>query len=176
MPRRPDPAFSEPPSQHHLPIQTHALQEDTLRHLLSTRTASCARRVGHRADRPQSRDRQAAPRAREPLADLQGAGSNLAATIHLQAGDVRRFRNASAFARFCGHRLYRGGKLSAALYRIAIVQQRDDPDAKAYLARKASERKTPREVRRAPKRHLASVLYLRLHAWAEHAPAMSLLT
>jgi transposase len=37
-----------------------------------------------------------------PLADLQGAGSNLAATIIAQACDIRRFRNASAFARFCG--------------------------------------------------------------------------
>ena len=26
------------------------------------------------------------------------------------------------------------------------------------------------------KRHLANVLYRRLHAWAEHAPAMNLLT
>jgi transposase len=127
-----------------------------------------------------------------PLADLQGAGSNLAATIIAQAGDVRRFRNASAFARFCGaapipcgsgktasrHRLHRGGnrQLNAALYRIAIVQQRHHPDAKAYLARKITEGKTPREARRALKRHLANVLYRRLRAWAEQAPAMNLLT
>jgi transposase len=37
-----------------------------------------------------------------PLADLHGAGSNLAATIVARACDVRRFRSASAFARFCG--------------------------------------------------------------------------
>jgi transposase len=37
-----------------------------------------------------------------PLEDLHGAGTNLTATIIAQAGDVRRFRNASAFARFCG--------------------------------------------------------------------------
>jgi transposase len=37
-----------------------------------------------------------------PLADLQGAGTNLTATIIAQAGDVRRFRDAAAFARFCG--------------------------------------------------------------------------
>ena len=127
-----------------------------------------------------------------PLADLQGAGSNLAATIIAQAGDVRRFRSASAFARFCGaapipcgsgktasrHRLHRGGnrQLNAALYRIAIVQQRHHPDAKAYLARKIAEGKTPREARRALKRHLANVLYRRLYTWAEQAPAMNLLT
>jgi transposase len=119
-----------------------------------------------------------------PLEDLQGAGTNLTATIIAQAGDVRRFRNASAFARFCGaapipcgsgqtsgrHRLHRGGnrQLNAALYRIAIVQQRHHPDAKTYLARKIAEGKTPREARRALKRHLSNVLYRRLYTWAEN--------
>jgi transposase len=119
-----------------------------------------------------------------PLEDLQGAGSNLTATIIAQAGDVRRFRDASSFARFCGaapipcgsgqtsgrHRLHRGGnrQLNAALYRIAIIQQRHHPDAKRYLARKIGEGKTPREARRALKRHLANVLYRRLHEWAEN--------
>jgi transposase len=119
-----------------------------------------------------------------PLEDLQGAGSNLTATIIAQAGDVRRFRDVNAFARFCGaapipcgsgqtsgrHRLHRGGnrQLNAALYRIAIVQQRHHPDAKRYLARKISEGKTPREARRALKRHLANILYRRLYTWAEN--------
>ncbi len=127
-----------------------------------------------------------------PLEDLMGVGSNLAATIIAQAGDVRRFRNAAAFARFCGaapipcgsgqtshrHRLHRGGnrQLNAALYRIAIVQQRHHPQAKAFLARKLSEGKTPREARRALKRHLANVLYRRLVLWANLTPAMNDLT
>jgi len=127
-----------------------------------------------------------------PLEDLHGVGTNLAATIIAQAGDVRRFRDAAAFARFCGaapipcgsgqtagrHRLHRGGnrQLNAALYRIAIVQQRHHPDAKAFLARKISEGKTPREARRALKRHLANVLYRRLTAWANTTPEMNLLT
>jgi transposase len=127
-----------------------------------------------------------------PLADLHGAGTNLAATIIAQAGDVRRFRNAAAFARFCGaapipcgsgqtanrHRLHRGGnrQLNAALYRIAVVQQRHHPQAKTYLARKIAEGKTPKEARRALKRHLANVLYRRLYAWANAAPSMNLLT
>jgi hypothetical protein len=117
---------------------------------------------------------------------------NLAATIIAQAGDVRRFRDAGAFARFCGaapipcgsgqtanrHRLHRGGnrQLNAALYRIAVVQQRHHPQAKVYLARKIAEGKTPREARRALTRHLANVLYRRLYAWANTAPSMNLLT
>lgn len=127
-----------------------------------------------------------------PLQDIHGVGSNLAATIVAQAGDVRRFRDASAFARFCGaapipcgsgqtsgrHRLHRGGnrQLNAALYRIAIVQQRHHPPAKTFLARKIAEGKTPREARRALKRHLANVLYRHLTTWADSAPAMNHLT
>jgi transposase len=127
-----------------------------------------------------------------PVADLLGAGNQIAAALIAHAGDVRRFRDAAAFARFCGaapipcgsgqtsgrHRLHRGGnrQLNAALYRIAIVQQRHHPQAKAFLARKIAERKTPREARRALKRHLANVVYRRLLAWAESTPAMNLLT
>jgi transposase len=127
-----------------------------------------------------------------PMADLHGAGTLLAATLIAQAGDVRRFKSQAAFARFCGaapipcgsgqtsgrHRLHRGGnrQLNAALYRIAIVQQRHHPAAQAFLARKLQEGKTPREARRALKRHLANVIYRRLLAWADTTPAMNLLT
>ena len=62
------------------------------------------------------------------------------------------------------------------LYRIAIVQQRHHPAAKTYLAKKIAEGKTAREARRALKRHLANVLYRRLLDWANHTPAMNLLT
>jgi transposase len=118
-----------------------------------------------------------------PVADLPGAGPAVAVALIAHAGDVRRFRNRAAFARFCGvapipcgsgkiaghHRFDRGGnrQLNAALHRIAIVQARVDPRARAFLARKAAEGKTRREARRALKRHLANVVYRRLHAWAE---------
>ena len=127
-----------------------------------------------------------------PFSDLHGAGTQIAAAVIAHAGDVRRFKDAAAFARYCGaapipcgsgqtsgrHRLHRGGnrQLNAALYRIAIVQQRHHPDAKAFLARKQREGKTPREARRALKRHLANVIYRRLLAWANTTPAMNPLT
>jgi transposase len=127
-----------------------------------------------------------------PLEDLHGAGTNLAAAVIAQAGDVRRFKSAGAFARFCGaapipcgsgqtsgrHRLHRGGnrQLNAALYRIAIVQARHHPEAQRYLARKIAEGKTKREARRALKRHLANVIYRRLLAWSDQTPSMNLLT
>jgi transposase len=127
-----------------------------------------------------------------PVEDLLGAGNQIAAALIAHADEVRRFKDAAAFARYCGaapipcgsgqtsgrHRLHRGGngQLNAALYRIAIVQQRHHPEAKAFLARKIREGKTPREARRALKRHLADVVYRRLLTWADSTPAMNLLT
>jgi transposase len=120
-----------------------------------------------------------------PLEDVCGAGLQVAATLIAQSGDVRRFRNRAAYARYggvapipCGsgasagrHRLHRGGnrQVNAALHRIAIVQAQWDPAAQAYLERKLAEGKTPREARRALKRHLANLVYRRLHQWAETA-------
>lgn len=120
-----------------------------------------------------------------PLEDLPGAGPQVAAAIVAQAGDVRRFRSAGAFARFSGvapipcgsgstdgrQRLHRGGnrQLNAAFHRIAVVQARVSPEAQAYLERKRAEGKSAREARRALKRHLANVVYRRLLAWAPDA-------
>jgi len=125
-----------------------------------------------------------------PLEDVCGAGLQVAATLIAQSGDVRRFRDRAAYARYggvapipCGsgasagrHRLHRGGnrQVNAALHRMAIVQAQWDPAAQAYLERKLAEGKTPREARRALKRHLANLVYRRLHQWAEEAlPAMT---
>ena len=126
-----------------------------------------------------------------PVADLHGAGATIASALIAQAGDVRRFRSPAAFARYSGtapipcgsgqtagrHRLHRGGnrQLNAALYRIAVVQARDDPTGRAFIARKQAEGKTKREARRALQRHLANVVYRRLLRWSEASlgPAMT---
>lgn len=118
-----------------------------------------------------------------PPEDVCGAGLQVAATLIAQSGDVRRFRDRAAYARFggvapipCGsgatagrHRLHRGGnrQVNAALHRMAIVQAQWDPAAQAYLERKVAEGRTPREARRALKRHLANLVYRRLKGWAE---------
>jgi transposase len=145
-----------------------------------------AREIERLTERIGKLDRQLAQLLGEhgnPLTDLPGAGNAVAAAMLAHSGDVRRFRSPAAYARFCGvapipcgsgktashHRLDRGGnrQLNAALHRIAIVQARVDPRARAFLARKTAEGKTSREARRALKRHLANVVYRRLHAWAE---------
>lgn len=118
-----------------------------------------------------------------PVQGLHGAGATVASALIAQAGDVRRFRGPAAFARYSGtapipcgsgqtsgrHRLHRGGnrQLNAALYRIAMVQARDDPTGRAFMARKQAEGKTKREARRALQRHLANVVYRRMLTWSE---------
>jgi len=58
---------------------------------------------------------------------------------------------------------------SAALKLIALAQARWDPRAQTYLERKIAEGKTPREARRAGKRHLANLVSRRLQRRAESA-------
>jgi transposase len=103
-----------------------------------------------------------------------GVGPVIAARLHGEVGNVRRYRSAPAFAMACGvapipassgqttrHRLNPGGnrRLNAALHTIALVQARVDGRAKAYLARKRAEGKSWREALRCLKRQLADVIY-----------------
>jgi len=59
------------------------------------------------------------------------------------------------------HRLNRGGnrRLNAIVYRIALVQARWSPEAKAYLARRVADGKTKREAVRALKRYLIRAIW-----------------
>jgi transposase len=113
------------------------------------------------------------------LLAIRGVGPILAATILGETRGIARFRSAAAFAAHTGtapvpassgrvrrHRLNRGGnrQLNRALYTIAMVQARWDPDARAYLERKLAEGKSAAEARRCLKRHLANVVYRALIA------------
>jgi transposase len=120
-----------------------------------------------------------------PLKGVIGGGPIVAAQCIAQAGDVRRFRDAAAFAAYCGtspiacgsgktsgrHRLNPAGnrQLNTAIHRIALTQARLDPRARSYLARKKAEGKTDREARRALKRQLTNVVYRHLTNWSTHA-------
>ena len=109
-----------------------------------------------------------------PLRSLKGAGVLATAKVIGEAGDVRRFRSADAFAMLAGvapipassgqtsrMRLNRGGnrQLNRALYVIALVQAWHHRPAREFIARKRSEGKTWREALRSLKRHLARVVY-----------------
>ena len=92
-----------------------------------------------------------------------GCGPLTAAILIGRTAGAERFRSDASFARLAGtapipcssgqrdrHRLHRGGdrQLNHALHIIAITRARDDPDTKAYLARKASRRQD--QARSAP--------------------------
>jgi transposase len=108
------------------------------------------------------------------LLAICGVGPLVAAKILGEVRDVRRFSSPAAFASYSGtapipassgtvirHRLHRGGnrQLNRALYTVALTQARRDDRARTFLARKRAEGKTPREARRALKRHLALAVY-----------------
>jgi transposase len=112
--------------------------------------------------------------ADHPLRSLPGAGALVTAKLIGEAGDVRRFRSADAFAMLAGvapipassgqvsrMRLNRGGnrQINRALYSIAFAQVRTHPPARAYVAKKRAEGKSWREAIRALKRHLARIVF-----------------
>ncbi len=99
-----------------------------------------------------------------------GCGPITAALLIGHTAGAERFPTDSSFARHAGaapipassgnttrHRLHRGGdrQLNRALHTIALSRARNDPQTRAYLARKAAEGKTRREALRCLKRHLA---------------------
>jgi transposase len=118
------------------------------------------------------------------LRDEAGIGPIAAATLLVEVGDPFRFARESKFARWSGtgavalssgegdgppvrHRLdFRGNRrINSVLYIASVTQQRDHELARAYIARKTTEGKTPREARRAHKRHLANRVIRRM--WAD---------
>jgi transposase len=122
-------------------------------------------------------EREIALRVADYASQLKGCGALIAAKIIGETGGAGRFRNDAQFARLagvapidassgqqCRHRLNRHGnrQLNSALHKIAIVQGRCAPRARAYLQRKQQAGKTRLEALRALKRHLArTVLLLR---------------
>lgn len=113
-----------------------------------------------------------------PLLDLCGVAPLTAGMLAAHLGG-RSFATDAQLASYAGvapleassgehtrHRLNRGGnrRLNALLHRIALVQSRCSPDARAYLARRQAEGKTKREAFRALKRYIARAVY---RAWRQ---------
>ena len=118
------------------------------------------------------------------LLGICGVGPLVAAKILGEVRDVARFSSPAAFASYSGtapipassgtvirHRLHRGGnrQLNRALHTASLTQARRDERARVFLARKRAEGKTPREARRALKRHLAVAVYRALVLDAQEA-------
>jgi transposase len=95
-----------------------------------------------------------------------------------------RFRSEAAFASLAGaapipassgqavrHRLNRGGdrQLNRALHTIILSRLAHHPETKRYTTRPTTEGKTPREIKRCLKRHLACRLFRLLETTTEAA-------
>ncbi len=113
-----------------------------------------------------------------------GVGPISAAQILCSWSHHGRIRSEAAFAALGGvapipassgqtmrHRLNRGGdrQLNRALHTIVLSRLLHHPETRAYAARRKAEGRTPREIKRCLKRHLARRLFKLLGASAEGA-------
>ena len=120
---------------------------------------------------------------RPDLLNEFGVGPIVAATVLCAWSHPRRVRSEAAFAMLAGaapipansgqvttrYRLNRHGdrQLNRALHTIVLSRQRYHAPTKAYIDRRTTEGKTPRESRRCLKRYIARDLYRLL----EHGPS-----
>ena len=120
---------------------------------------------------------------RPDLLNEFGVGPIVAATVLCAWSHPRRIRSEAAFAMLAGaapipatsgqvttrYRLNRHGdrQLNRALHTIVLSRQRYHAPTKAYIDRRTTEGKTPRESRRCLKRYIARDLYRLL----EHGPS-----
>jgi transposase len=150
---------------------------------LETRTTvTCLRQLAHRiqhlqreADQHEREIRDLVRSWRPELLEEPGIGPISAATILCAWSHPGRLRSEAAFAKLAGtspieatsgqiktrHRLNRYGdrRLNCALHTIAINRQRHHQATRDYTARRITEGKTPREIRRCLKRYIARDLY-----------------
>lgn len=112
------------------------------------------------------------------LLELFGVGVDTAAVLLVAAGDnPERLRSEAAWAHLCGvapieassgkvtrHRLDRGGDRNAnqALWRIVMTRLSWDPRTREYMARRAKEGRSKREVIRILKRYVAREVFKHL--------------
>jgi len=115
------------------------------------------------------------------LLEQTGVGPVVAAQLIISWSHPGRVRSEAAFAKLAGvapieassgtvtrHRLSRLGdrQLNRALHTIVLVRMRQDPRTQQYAARRLSEGKSVREVKRCLKRYVARQLFRELEATA----------
>ncbi len=109
------------------------------------------------------------------LREQFGVGPQTAAVLLSTAGDnPERLRNEASLAALCGvnplpassgktvrHRLNRGGNRAAnnALWTIAMVRMRGDPQTQSYVARRRAQGLSSKEIQRCLKRYIVRELY-----------------
>jgi transposase len=121
------------------------------------------------------------------LLELKGCGVLVAAKLIGETAGVARFRYEAQLARLAGvapvdcssgrqrrHRLKRHGnrELNSALHKIAVVQGRWEPKARAYLERRRADGKARREALRCLKRHLVRLVFRLLRQTRNARPGL----
>lgn len=106
--------------------------------------------------------------------DVKGVGPVVAGVVLAETGDIQRFRNADAFAAYCGVapverssgkmkrvQVNTGGnrRLNYALHIAALVRMRTHPETRAYIERKVADGKTKRAAIRQLKTAIARRFY-----------------
>ena len=114
---------------------------------------------------------------RPDLLALRGVGPIVAATVLAAWSHTGRCRDEGAFAMLAGaapipassgqtvrHRLNRSGdrQLNRMIHTIVLTRLRSDPATRAYVERRTSEGRTPREIRRCLVRYVARQLFRQL--------------
>ncbi len=158
--------------------RVRSLGSTELLHTLTTTLCLLAKRWLLLADEVEKLDamldaltRQHAGRLREQF----GVGPQTAAVLLSTAGDnPERLRNEASLAALCGvnplpassgktvrHRLNRGGNRAAnnALWTIAMVRMRGDPQTQSYVARRSAQGLSSKEIQRCLKRYIVRELY-----------------
>lgn len=126
-------------------------------------------------------------RAAPELLAEPGVGTISAAQILNAWSHPGRIRSEAAFAMISGsapipassgqtvrHRLNRGGdrQLNRALHTIVLSRMRFHPETKAYVARRAAQGLTPREIKRCLKRYVARRIFRILETSRTQKPAI----
>ncbi|MCZ4335428.1 IS110 family transposase [Aeromonas hydrophila] len=109
------------------------------------------------------------------LREQFGVCPQTTAVLLSTAGDnPERLRNETSLAALCGvnplptssgktirHRLNRGGNCAAnnALWTIAMVRMRGDPQTQSYVVRRSAQGLSSREIQRCLKRYIVRELY-----------------
>lgn len=130
---------------------------------------------GKEMDRLRSELTDLVRRVNPALLAAPGVGVDSASALLVTAGDnPERLHSEASFAALCGvspieassgkhtrHRLNRGGDRQAnnALWRIAMIRTSSDERSHTYVARRTVEGKSPREIQRCLKRHIAREIY-----------------
>jgi transposase len=118
------------------------------------------------------------------LLELPGVGPISAAQVLVSGSYAGRLRSEAAFAALAGanpiaassgqvtrHRLNRSGdrQLNRALHTIVVARLRNDRQTRAYAARRTTEGKSVREIRRCLKRAVARQLFKLLERYDRSA-------